>query len=699
MGTGTTSKDGYAFNGWTVVNDGKGGNSSNKVVYDDEAIVQIPADATANVVLKADWTALNAVIYNVGAAVSGTVPEKTFADVDGNVTIGEPNLTAPEGKVFVGWEITNTPNTSGNFVVKDGDVVKVVSNGTVVAPKAKMVIKQDLKLTAKFEDALAVTYKSGDATEGIVPAATPADANGYVTLAAPTNIVAPEGKEFAGWEVTKPNYDTDGTAPTTVKVETINGFETLTKAKNLIKAGTRLQISAATEVTAQWKDLPTLTYLAGGATGTLPVAEVVDSYATLADPVELVAPTGKEFAGWKMTAGEGSVKVVRTDGEIEVTTSTELKPGDVVYIEKNVTLTAQWTDVLTVTYKAGDDTVGGTLPEAEKAVDGIVTLAEPNKVIAPEGKAFDGWSVTTPAPTASNSPIPNVKKVTTAGEFDVKSSDKLEAGTQLKIEKPVEVTAQWKAIPTVKFGVDSSIVSVITGTLPETMTAEDGKFTVPGFGDLAVEGKSFDYWFISADSTGSAERVGTTANEALTKGKSEIHPGDKLIVDGVITLKAWFTDKVVLTYVTGTSQVIAPVEPNENNQVVVMGGDTLEKPADATGEFFHGWKITAPADLSTNKVYRVTGNTKTPLAASDLISKDDVLEFTTPITLTAQWDSKYDVILHYANNPDAPGAQDDTNVRLLFRSAFSMARTVTSISRSIISAMSLPASPSTEMVS
>ena len=119
-------------------------------------------------------------------------------------------------------------------------------------------------------------------------------------------FTAPAGKEFAGWKVGD--------------------------AEELRAAGYEITVSANVTVTAQWKDLPviyTVSFDAGEGTGTMTAVTKEAGQTYVLPQCTFTAPEGKEFAGWQ----------VGNDAELK-------QPGDEITVNGNVTVTAQWSEII-----------------------------------------------------------------------------------------------------------------------------------------------------------------------------------------------------------------------------------------------------------------------------------------------------------------------------------------------------------------
>ena len=128
-------------------------------------------------------TETHSVTYKAGAGTGDDVQATTAV-----VGACPDGFTAPTGKSFNGW------NTA--------------SDGTGDAYKVGDIVSSDLTLFAQWATFYSVAYSLGDATAGTVPTqADVADGGTFSVAAAPTDLVAPAGKEFKCWNDGTNDYD------------------------------------------------------------------------------------------------------------------------------------------------------------------------------------------------------------------------------------------------------------------------------------------------------------------------------------------------------------------------------------------------------------------------------------------------------------------------------------------------------------
>ena len=106
------TKKGYAFLGWT----GSNGTEPQKEVT-------VLKGSTGDLTFTANWIKAYKVTYLPGDGTGSMAPS---TDIYGEYTLRTCGFTAPEGKVFSGWQY-------GNSVVRAGTVITVTGNVTVTA--------------------------------------------------------------------------------------------------------------------------------------------------------------------------------------------------------------------------------------------------------------------------------------------------------------------------------------------------------------------------------------------------------------------------------------------------------------------------------------------------------------------------------------------------------------------------------------
>ena len=202
-------------------------------------------------------------------------------------------------------------------------------------------------------------------------------------------------------------------------------------------------------------------------------------YLPVGKPVTLpechyTAPVGKHFAGWALGSADGTIK----------------QPGETFVLEEGADpddwatydyypLYATWEDIPAGTYTVSFNSNGGTGTMTAKNISGSYTLPACS-FIAPEGKQFAGWALTSNGDIISTSTI--------------------------NITENTELFAIWENIPQVQYTVSFNSNGG-SGTMAGVQYA--GTYSLPTCTFTAPVGKEFDGWALSA--TG-AKIDGTTIN-------------------------------------------------------------------------------------------------------------------------------------------------------------------------------------------
>ena len=221
---------------------------------------------------------------------------------EGRYTLPECTFTPPAGKQFKAWMVS----------------------GRERAPGYEMTVRENLTVTAVWEDIPAVTYKVTFAAGGGTGTMKVVDTVGAYAL--PRNgFTAPSGKQFKAWKV--------------------NGAEK--------QPGDSINVTANTTVTAVWESIPATTYKvtfsAGGGKGIMKaVTDISGSY--ILPECEYTAPAGQQFMAWDV------------DG-------VEKQPGDSIYVNANKQVTALWENIPEET----------TEPDVTEPADMSEPIEEPTK--------------------------------------------------------------------------------------------------------------------------------------------------------------------------------------------------------------------------------------------------------------------------------------------------------------------------------
>ena len=276
------------------------------------------------------------------------------------------------------------------------------------------------------------------------------DLKGNYTLPECT-FTAPAGQEFAGWKVNNTG--------------------------DLLDPGAVITVNADTEIFAQWKDLPPVTYTvsfnANGGTGTMnAVPDQHDDYVLPENG--FTAPAGQRFAGWK----------VNNTGDL-------LQPGAHITVSADVVLYAQWEDIVyTVSFNANGGS--GAMSSVTKKEGATYALPECS-FTAPANHKFIGWRVN--------------------GEGQL-----LQPGASITVTANVELVAQWEEIVifTITFNANGG-----TGTMANMQVERGQQLTLPACTFVAPQGKEFDCWIVKNTLYAVGDKVDIISNtEVFAKWKN-----------------------------------------------------------------------------------------------------------------------------------------------------------------------------------
>ncbi len=387
----TLSKAGYTFSGWKDA-----GNV-------DYAAASSFTVAATNVVLTAQWSPTSQSVTYVANVATGAVPTQATVATGGTFIVAAGATLTKAGYTFSGWkDSTDTAYAAGaTFTMGVGNVtltaqwsptsqsVTYVANtatGTVptqanVATAATFVVAAGTSLTkpgytfSGWKDASDTAYAAGatftmgsanvilTAQWSANPLRTITYSAGTGTGTVPTQVDVLQGATFAvaaGTSLTKAGY-------------TFAGWK---DAGNVDYAAASTFTVAATNIilTAQWS--PTsqgVTYIANGATGTVPTqANVVTAATFTVASASTLAKAGSTFTGWKDSNG------------VDYLAGSTYTMGIT-----NVTLTAQW-QVNTFAYAISYEANGGTGTMAGQTGTGTsVTLS--TNTFTRTGFTFSGW--------------------------------------------------------------------------------------------------------------------------------------------------------------------------------------------------------------------------------------------------------------------------------------------------------------------
>lgn len=380
-----------------------------------------PFIPTVNDTLTAVWLADIIVSY---AGVTGTVPTDTVVHAGDSFIL--PEAPTHDDQVFTGWKSANT--------------------GMIFAAETLYTPAADDTMTAQWTDKYVITVD-------------PADGSGTTTtnkVAPGSNVTVPAapartGYIFGGWY-------SDANAQTYAPgyLYTPAGNDTLT---------------------AQWKQLYTVSYDENGATsGTAPTETAKVEGTVFTVKGSDLALDGYTFAGWKS----------EVNGVI-------YQPGDdYTMTAENTTFTAQWTPVATytVTYSSGEaglvSTPGGSYLEGA-----AVEAAAANTFIYAD-HTFAGWK------RSDNGEIVNA-----ADTFNMPAMN-------------ITLTAQWEANPATYNVIYDRGSAPGTDPVPtETPKVEGATFTVKAT-DVTWTGYTFVGWKSNVDNAIYAPGATYTMTAAAT---------------------------------------------------------------------------------------------------------------------------------------------------------------------------------------
>ena len=481
---------GYTFR--VVANDGYQLDYSNLKIFYNEGEVTSTVE-----VLKYSWGAY--VTVDLGKAIGTPVVYTITFNSNGgtlvesrNVNAGE-KITEPtpaptrEGFTFDGWYEEATFNNKFDFNTP------ITSNRTLYANW--------------IENKYTLTFDANGGT-GSMTAKT--DLTGEYTLPA-NGFTAPTGKKFKGWSLTTDGaivtkvdmtenrtvyaiweeipvikytltFDANGGSGTMAPIADLtgeydlpaNGFTAPTgkqfKGWSLTTDGaivTKVDMTENKTVYAIWEEIPvttyTLTFDANGGTGSMTAkTDLTGEYTLPANG--FTAPSGKQFKGWSLT----------TDGAIVTK----------VDMTENRTVYAIWEEIPVTTYTLTFDANGGSGTMAPKAdLTGEYTLPA-NKFIAPSGKQFKGWSLTTDGAIV----------------------------TKVDMTENKTVYAIWEDIPVVTYTLTFD-ANGGSGTMAPKADLT-GEYTLPANGFTAPSGKQFKGWSLTADGE-TVTKVDMTENRTV----------------------------------------------------------------------------------------------------------------------------------------------------------------------------------------
>ena len=318
----TPSRTNYTFNGWYDTT------TAGTLIGVGGASYSPPSSTT----IYARWVGVSYTItYYGNGATSGTVPSTGSFTAGGSVysVLGNTGSLERTGYTFGGWDTS----TAGN--------------GTAYAVNASYSGNANLNLYAKWNPvARTVTY-AGTTSSGSLPAQLTNRFIGDTFTVSSASGFARSGFAFTGWS--------DGT--------------------NLYAAGSTYTVSTGdVTLTAQWSAVSySVTYLANGGSGTLPIQANLSSSETFTVAANSLSRTGYTFVAWN-------------DG------SSNFAPGATYTMSAaNTSLIAQWTATgYTITY-SGNGSDGGSAPTTGNYVTGGAPYSVALNTYTKTGYTFTGW--------------------------------------------------------------------------------------------------------------------------------------------------------------------------------------------------------------------------------------------------------------------------------------------------------------------
>ena len=383
------TRTGYKFVGWNTEVDGTG------TKYDPDNTFNIE---NANVTLYAQWEAKEyEVKYDlnyVGATEEYATKEKVHWENDKLLPTTNPTRTGYE---FKGWY---TATTGGKKVTDTTTYASIAGNDATPSVTLYAHWNQDSKPTTESTPVY-VYFKIVDAAgkniskdkindEDLKKTVYNAEAGGatWATLGKIASAATLEnGKEYTGTNATLKTVGNEATAQLKGDALHDSNKEIVNKVLANIEWFQLKQWNGATNYVPNGSSWHldgkitgyTVTYNKGttDSVDKMPVADKVVYYLSGSDyTVSDATPTreGYVFTGWKSNI-ENNTTIYNAKGKFEM-------PA------KNVVLTAQWEEIYTVTFNAGDNgTLGGNLTQT--GVSGT-TLTEPTRT--PNiGYEFVGW--------------------------------------------------------------------------------------------------------------------------------------------------------------------------------------------------------------------------------------------------------------------------------------------------------------------
>ena len=314
---------------------------------------------------------------------------------------------------------------------------------------------------------------------------------------------------------------------------------------------------AACEFGGSGKNGYTITYDLAGGTGNFSQPDTEAGASVTVSDAKPVR-SGYEFEGWVVTYSDETVHTVEvTDGAFTMPAA-------------NVTITAQWIKIYTVTYDLAGGTGNFTQPDLKAGMPVNIPATAPTR----EGCVFEGWVV-----TYSDGSVHTVEVAD--GSFTMPAAD-------------VTITAQWEEL---------------LYTVTYDLAGGEGSFTQPDLkGGLTVTiplveptrtGYEFKGWRV------------TYLDQYESVHTVEVTDGAFTMPFGNVTVTAQWAKLYTVTYdLAGGEGDFAPFEASEGKRVQLP----VTRPA-YEGNEFKRWRVTYQDGDSTRTV-TVTGNAFTMPSAN-----------------------------------------------------------------------------------
>ncbi len=495
--------------------------------------LSLPEKCIGNLDLEAEWDPVEyKITYDLAGGTASSTPGAdayTIENTAGLISLSNaPANPTKEGHTFKVW----TCSVGGASFSDDLKSIRLPV-GTI----------GDIILTAVWDpDTYVITYNGNSGTGDM----TPGEATYGEPYTLPENgFTAPAGKQFGGWHIKNGAYDEKGTPIYTLDAD---GKPT-SEIKRDFAAGEVCYFKDNTEISAIWKQIYTIKFDSGSqeASGTMQDVTRVEGDIYQLPACGFTAPEGQAFKAWQIASEE--YIPYAPDAPEDAKNTYTLPPytdGD----PTDITITALWEDLYTITYKPGEGTgtdVTKEITETDGKTYKLPSIEDFN-FTAPEGKHFTGWIIMKEGedPTDEKGP----------GEEYVVGSD-------------ITVTAQWAA--------ETYTITYEPNGGAGTMTAGTGtfwaQFELPGCGFTAPDGMQFDAWEVEG---------------------TRMAPGEKFRIMGDTTVKAlWKKIGYSIEFVNG--------EDDEGNPVVVGTIDgkayedtvTLLESVPESDQPLKAWKIGA----------------------------------------------------------------------------------------------------------